>query len=284
MALLHCNFWSEVLQLSCSMDVILPEPKRSADGEVLTPPRLYPTLYLLHGLSDDHTIWQRRTSIERYVAEMELAVVMPAVDRSFYTDMAAGNRYWTFISTEVPALARALFPLSSAREDNFVAGLSMGGYGAFKLALSHPEHFAAAASLSGAVNITALRKAPDREWRAELKRIFGNLRRLSGSRHDLLHLAEEIADSEWKEQLPLFQWCGTEDFLYSDNVIFRDHALALGLDLTYSEGPGGHTWDMWDEQIQCVLAWLPLVRPAAESEAVSCESERTSTDIDETSR
>jgi len=244
------------------MEVILPEPKRSPDGEVLTPPRLYPTLYLLHGLSDDHTIWQRRTSIERYVAEMDLAVVMPAVDRSFYTDMAAGNRYGTFISVEVPALVRALFPLSPVREDNFVAGLSMGGYGAFKLALSHPEHFAAAASLSGAVNIAELRSMPDAKWRAEFARIFGNLQQLPGSRHDLFYLAGEVAASEWGKRLALFQWCGTDDALYAGNLLFRDHAVALGLNLTYSEGPGGHTWDMWDAQIQHVLAWLPLARPA----------------------
>lgn len=92
----------------------------------------HPTLYLLHGLSDDHTIWLRRTSIERYVASMGLAVVMPAVHRSFYTDMDKGYRYWTFISEELPALARSFFPLSDKREDNFAAGLSMGGYGAFK--------------------------------------------------------------------------------------------------------------------------------------------------------
>jgi len=274
MALLHCNFWSEVLQLSCSMDVILPEPKRSADGESLTPPCLCPTLYLLHGLSDDHTIWQRRTSIERYVAELELAVVMPAVDRSFYTDMAAGNRYWTFISTELPALAQALFPLSPAREDTFVAGLSMGGYGAFKLALSCPERFAAAASLSGAVYMAELRRVPDPTLRAEFKRIFGNLRQLPGSRHDLCYLAEEVAASKWRKQLALFQWCGTEDFLYRDNLLFRDHALALGLNLAYSEGPGGHTWDMWDAQIQRVLAWLPLARPAEESEVAQPEPKR----------
>jgi len=168
-----------------------------------------------------------------------------------------------------------MFPLSPAWEDNFVAGLSMGGYGAFKLALSHPERFAAAASLSGAVNIAELRRAPDPVWRAEFKRIFGSLRQLPCSRHDLLHLAGEVAASAWKEKLALFQWCGTEDFLYSDNLIFRDHALALGLNLTYSEGPGGHTWDMWDTQIQRVLAWLPLARPAEASETSQLEPEQT---------
>lgn len=100
---------------------------------------LHPTLYLLHGLSDDDSIWLRRTSIERYVAQMGIAVVMPQVHRSFYTDMAAGGQYWTFISEELPALARSFFPLSAKREDNFVAGLSMGGYGALKLGLRKPE-------------------------------------------------------------------------------------------------------------------------------------------------
>jgi putative tributyrin esterase len=87
----------------------------------------YPTLFLLHGFSDDHTIWQRRTSIERYAMPLGLAVVMPAVNRSFYTDMVSGYDYWSFISEEVPTVARSFFPLSDLREDNFVAGNSMGG-------------------------------------------------------------------------------------------------------------------------------------------------------------
>ena len=111
MALIHCDFFSHVLGLCCSMDVILPQ--RPVAGEATPEP--FPTLYLLHGLSDDHTIWQRRTSIERYVADLRLAVVMPAVGRSFYTDMAHGLRYWTFVSEELPAICRGLFPLSARR-------------------------------------------------------------------------------------------------------------------------------------------------------------------------
>lgn len=263
MALLHCNFFSDVLGLCCSMDVVLPQATSrqiGLEGRAAGPP--YPVLYLLHGLSDDHTIWQRRTSIERYVAEMGLAVVMPAVHRSFYTDMARGYPYWTFISEELPAICRSFFPLSERREETFVAGLSMGGYGAFKLALRCPERFAAAASLSGALDVVGLfAQTPERQ--PEWTNVFGDLDALRGSENDLFHLAERVARSDGPKPA-LFQWCGTEDQLYPSNVRFRDHARALGLDLTYTEGPGGHDWARWDEQVQNVLRWLPLRRPSGQ--------------------
>ncbi len=251
MALIRCDFFSDVLQISASMDVIVPQ-EAALHGAKL------PTLYLLHGLSDDHTIWQRRTSIERYVDPLGLAVVMPAVNRSFYADMAHGARYWTFVSEELPTLARAFFPLSSKRADNFVAGLSMGGYGALELALRCPDGFAAAASLSGALDM-AQRGAEELEekFRAELEDTFGDLHVLPGSEYDLFHLAEKVARRK-RMRPKLYQCCGTEDFLYEGNVRFRKHVERLGLDLTYEEGPGEHEWGYWDTQIQKVLAWLPL--------------------------
>ena len=252
MALIHCDFSSNVLELCCSMDVILPEPQVKKKG---TNPRrvLYPALFLLHGLSDDHTIWQRRTSIERYVEGRGLAVVMPAVHRSFYTDTTFGYQYWTFISEELPMVARHLFPLSDAREKNFVAGLSMGGYGAFKLALSYPDRFAAAASLSGALHVANFVKEED--W-PEGKLIFGSYRKTRGGPNDLFALAAKASQSKIKPRL--FQCCGTEDFLYQDNLRFRDRAKKLGFDLTYEEGPATHEWGYWDMMIQKVLDWLPL--------------------------
>lgn len=260
MALIHCDFFSEVLRLSCSMTVILPQPALSRGARpAFASNRRYQTLFLLHGLSDDHTIWQRRTSIERYVEPLGLAVVMPAVHRSFYADMAYGNRYWTFISEELPALARSFFPLSPARRDNFVAGLSMGGYGAFKLALTFPDRFAAAASLSGPLNMAAAAREREPAWQAELKLIFGQPRHVAGSDNDLFELARRVgASTDPKPRL--YQCCGTEDFLYADNVRFRDHAQSLDLPLTYEEGPGDHLWQYWDQQIQRVLAWLPMRR------------------------
>jgi putative tributyrin esterase len=260
MALLECRFFSQSLGLASTMHVILPDPPLAKDGVTpLKRRRTYPTLYLLHGMSDDHTAWQRFTSLERYVAPLELAVVMPAVQRSFYTDTVTGQAYWTFVSEEVPALARAFFPLSDRRDETYVAGLSMGGYGAFKLALSHPERYAAAASLSGALDVVRLAQGRVDEGARELGYIFGDVPDLKGSPNDLFYLAERVAGRSGARPA-LYQWCGTEDFLYEDNVRFETHAAALELGLTYEEGPGGHEWACWDAQIQRVLAWLPGIR------------------------
>jgi S-formylglutathione hydrolase FrmB len=259
MALIHCHFFSQLLGLASTMSVILPEPRPLATA--LSPQsrqQRYPTLYLLHGLSDDHTIWQRRTAIERYVEGLNLAVVMPAVHRSFYADMRTGQRYWRFISEEVPAMARHFFPLSAERDENYVAGLSMGGYGAFKLALSYPERFAAAASLSGTLDVVRLAQAEQAAGNNELQHIFGAADTLTESPNDLFQLAAQMV-AQGKVRPRLYQWCGTEDFLYADNVRFREHTEALGLATTYEEGPGGHEWSSWDAQIQRVIAWLPGV-------------------------
>ena len=250
MALLHCEFFSDALSLSTSMTVILPQRTSTQIGMTGTARTgRHPTLYLLHGLSDDDTIWTRRTSIERYVAELGLAVVMPQVNRSFYADEVQGNAYWTFVSQELPQIAGSFFPLSDRREDTFVAGLSMGGYGAFKLALRRPERFRAAASLSGVLDIAARfdRRPP------EYGRIFGD--RPAGTDDDLLHL---LAGADVGALPELYLCCGTEDELLQDNHRFLDVAGRRGVPVTTSFTAGEHEWGYWDAQIQEVLAWLPL--------------------------
>ncbi|MBT2291584.1 esterase family protein [Paenibacillus albidus] len=259
MALIECKFYSEVLGLNTSMTVILPQQTTTQIGmSNVARGTLHPVLYLLHGLSDDDSIWLRRTSIERYVAELGIAVVMPQVHRSFYTDMAAGGQYWTFISEELPALARSFFPLSAKREDTFVAGLSMGGYGAVKLGLRKPETFAAAASLSGALDMAHhfMNWGDPASRSKEYDLIFGP-GDISGTPDDLLWLLQEVDRSKGPKPA-LYQCCGTEDFLYADNLTFRDACRKTSLSLTYEEGPGAHEWGYWDTKIQDVLAWLPL--------------------------
>ena len=262
MALLHVNFFSESLGLSTSMNVLLPQPTSAAQVGMgsATARATYPVLYLLHGWSDDETIWLRRTSIERYAAELGLAVVMPRVDLSYYQDMASGMKYWTFISEELPALCRSWFPIAANREQTFAAGLSMGGYGAMRLGLTLPEKFGAVASLSGAVdlNYTSEKTANEGpETAAKIAAILGPSPVISGSAGDLFHLATQLHAND-RPAPRLYQCCGTEDFLYEDNLRFRDHLRALNFDLTYEENPGTHEWGYWDRQIQRTLAWLPL--------------------------
>jgi len=254
MALLQCSFFSESLRISASMNVILPQ---SCTGQIgmggstsEEPPAV---LYLLHGLSDDHSIWLRRTSIERYVADYPLAVVMPAVNRSFYTDIADAA-YWTFISEELPQLVHSFFNVSNDLKKTFVAGLSMGGYGAFKLGLTHPDRYAAVASLSGSLDIaTSFAK---RTEMCVFEDVFGPADQVPGSKNDLLALTKNFPISG---KTKFYQCCGTGDFLYQENLTFKTCAKQAGLDLTYEEhADETHNWAYWDRQIQRVLEWLPL--------------------------
>jgi S-formylglutathione hydrolase FrmB len=257
MILTQFNFCSDVLSTRCTVNVLLPQHKPADPRDNYKAP--FRVLYLLHGYSDDQTAWQRWTSIERYAEGRNLAVLMPNVQNSFYTDMLHGGNYFTFLAEELPAVVHDLYPLSSEREDTFIAGLSMGGYGAFKLALSRPEQYAAAASLSGAVDIIQVCKQHlpvDPVWRERMRNIFGDLEKVAGGPHDLFWLAQQVANSEPKPRL--FQYCGTEDFLYQDNLRLRDFIRPLGFDYTYEETPGDHAWIHWDREIQKVLDWLNL--------------------------
>lgn len=256
MALLHVTIDSKVLERETQLEVILPETPRGQIGMHSVSARSCPTLYLLHGMSDDHTIWQRRTSIERYAAQYGLAVVMPGTDLGWYTDMQEGEGYFTYISQELPAICRDLFPqMSARREDTWAAGLSMGGYGALKCALRAPQTFGRAVSLSGAPDITHM---PDETyWRD----IFGPKEHIAGSFNDLFAAASELPATQ---RPPLLMWCGTEDKLLECNRAFRDHLLRLGYDITYYESEGCHAWEWWDMHIQAALKWLAGAQDAGQ--------------------
>ncbi|QHW31169.1 esterase family protein [Paenibacillus rhizovicinus] len=267
MALAHLEFFSETLGMQSAIDVILPERARGQVGLAqggIRPP--YPVLYLLHGASDNHTCWQRFTSIERYAANKGLVIVMPDVQFSFYSDMKHGFKYFTYLADELPEIVKGYFPISDRREDTFAAGLSMGGYGAFKLGIRCPERFAAVASLSGSLNQRS-RIATDSEMLGfsnpilqQMARLtFGTREEYDGSDNDLAHVLEQLLASGAK--LPkFFQACGSADFNLAINHAFRDQ-FAGRADLTYVEAPNeGHEWRYWDAAIRDVLDWLPIRR------------------------
>jgi S-formylglutathione hydrolase FrmB len=212
-------------------------------------------LYLLHGLSDDHSAWLRYTSVERYAAAAGLAVVMPAVNRSFYANERTGGRYWDFIAEELPEIVGNFFRISRDPAQTFVAGLSMGGYGAMKLALSHPERFAAAATLSGALDLDELSSRPER---IELfERIFGDSIPDDANVFTLL----ENADAATLPRIHVST--GTEDApgLVKGNRRFVAALEAKGADVTSDFRPGEHVWSLWDTLLPEVIDWM-LDRPA----------------------
>jgi S-formylglutathione hydrolase FrmB len=245
LAVLQCAFRSETLELSSSLTAIVPE-RESARG----------TLYLLHGLSDDDSMWVRQTNIERYASTRGLAVVMPQVHRSYYSDEVHGGAYWSFLSDELPRLVERVFNVPAARESTFVAGLSMGGYGAMKWALRHPEHFGAAASLSGALGLAARTIPGPGSLDARLwDRIFDN-RSIVGGADDVLALLDPIADMG--DAPALYVCCGVDDPLFHENETFVRAAQERGIPVQVDFGPGAHTWDYWDREIEKVVDWLPV--------------------------
>ena len=253
MAFVNLKFYSETLKMQSEISVIIPQ--RSATGEIgittgANSEGKYKCLYLLHGLSDDHTIWARRTSIERYAQEYGIAVVMPCGARSFYTNMKYGGAYYDYIAKEVPRIVREFFNISDKREDNAIAGLSMGGYGALKIGMRESDFFFAAAGLSSVADIKDF-IAIDR-YSDVAAPIFGDEKNVDNN-EDLFYLASELEKKSVKPRL--YMGVGKQDFLYSANQRLRAHIEGLNLDFTYRESDGIHSWIFWDEYIRYVLEW-----------------------------
>jgi len=265
MALMHLNYYSDALRMNTDVNIFIPTP---APGELFNEKdycfceegKKYQVLYLLHGTYGDYSDWCRQTSIERYAQKYKLAVIMPSCANSYYYDMLAGPKYYTYLTEELPSFLSLLLPLSNKREDNFIAGLSMGGYGAWYLAISKPSMFSAAANLSGdldLLNNLSLGQNNDCPW--PFPAIFKD------SEPDIFCNSENNLFVKLQNQinnqanLPrLFQSIGSEDSLFKLNQKALKKILDLGIDITQEVHPGGHNWDYWDLHIQRVLQWFQL--------------------------
>ena len=261
MAFFQMNYHSDVLKMGVSVNVVIPEKAKTLIGMKADGEGSYKTIYLLHGLSDDHTIWMRRTSIERYAAERGIAVVMPSVARSWYTDTAYDANYFTFVADELPRVCRGFFKgMSDRREDNLIGGLSMGGYGAIKVALRRPDAFGGVLMLSSAVDIvhriTPTPKVTMEEWQG----VFGfdvedGTKALVGGPEDPFALARQ--NHEKGIAFPnIYMWCGTEDGLIKANDRFSALLTELGVDHLYESSEGNHSWKWWDIHVQSGLDYL----------------------------
>ncbi len=249
MALLELNIFSEALGTQQQVYVIMPQASTRGEIGIKNNNEGQKCLYLLHGLSDNHSIWIRRTAIERYAQEYGICVVMPAGDRSFYTDMKHGGKYFTYIAKELPKIITSMLNISSRREDNFIAGLSMGGYGALKIGLRECESFCAAAGLSSTADISEGKT----RFTNDMKNIFGEDMNIPDS-EDLFKLAEMQNENPLRPRI--FMGVGTEDFLYDANLRLKAKFESLNYDYTYRQSPGSHSWEFWDEYIVYVIKWF----------------------------
>jgi putative tributyrin esterase len=215
----------------------------------------YPVVYLLHGLSGHYTDWLEKTKLVDYAAAYDFIIVMPEGNDGWYTDSASvlSNKYESYILQELIPDVEERFRASSEREGRAIAGLSMGGYGAIKFGLKHPDKFAFAASLSGAFGAASWTEQDLKDpgsRRDSVLQTFGPANSGTRAVNDVLKLAREAKP----EALPyLFVDCGTEDFLFSDNRQFVNLLLERKIQHEYRQLPGSHTWQFWDSQVQEVL-------------------------------
>jgi len=250
MATFQGVFRSAALGMDTHLSVVLPH-----DFEAPNLREPCPVLYLLHGLSQGSDAWLRRSNVERYCREYGVALVMPEVQRSFYLDLTYGPRYFTYVSGELPEICRRMFRLSPAREDTFVAGLSMGGYGALLCALSRPEQYAAAASFSGALDIRDVAANFTTDATApEMMAAFGPALEVPPEA-DLFHLANLAAARSPCPRLLLT--CGEQDDLLIGMSRRLDaHLDSLPIEHRLATWPGGHDWDFWDRSVVHALEFF----------------------------
>lgn len=275
MALVHFNFESQYLGINTDVNIILPDRERTKNAEEFyAQGKKYRVLWLLHGTFGDYTDWIRKSNIETYACEHEIIVVMPAVGNSDYEpwdNFTLGYDSCSYIIKELMPLVHNWFPGSAKREDNFIAGLSMGGGGALKLALNYPDKFCACAALSAAPrNLDAQKEELEKIFSLSRKEVMesadGALRR-SYRTYNQMHRydsVDEYLDSmsnSWRkldemvaEKNPLlpklFFSIGTEDFMIENFWKFKEHADSIGLEAEYVTGPGTHEWRVWERDIQ----------------------------------
>lgn len=251
MNIMRCEFPSDTLHTYVRVTVLLPKKMKTP---METPKLLetYPVLYLLHGALDYGESWLYHTELADLVDEKEIAVVLPSVGNSFYLDESQGTGYFTFITEELPQYLSHLLPLSRKREETFLGGLSMGGYGALYGALRKPEKYGKVFSLSGAVDIRRTACFVD-QCGASLPAALQDRRTLPGGEYDLMALLSRVEGSAMPE---LFLACGTEDFFIRDNQALASAMEQKGLAVQFYSASGEHSWIFWREWLRHAFDFL----------------------------
>ncbi len=265
MALATVNFFSRFLNRTTTFNIIIPSDKMLLPGMYSPDKKPFKTLYLMHGILGNYADWINDTRLLEMADARSLCVVMPSGDNKFYCDSElSGDYYGRFIGEELVEFTRNTFNLSCEREDTYIGGLSMGGYGAIVNGLRNPETFSRIIALSSALIKDKILKSVDEPGgdfftQTQYKTMFGlkNIEDFSGSLNDYDALAERLSKTE-RVRPEFFIACGMEDSLFNVNNVYKDKLESLGYKIAWEAGPGKHNWHFWDAYIKKALDWLPL--------------------------
>jgi S-formylglutathione hydrolase FrmB len=249
MALLQCEIHSDSIRMSTSLCVILPQDKADA--------RCKTTLYLLHGRGQSAQAWSRYSRIESYAEQHGIAVVMPEAGRSFFTDMRNGGDYFTYVTRELPEICGRLFRIPQEPDKTYIAGLSMGGYGALKCGFNRPDLYAGCAAFSSVTDIhwRLENTRKDNPGYRDLQGVFGEKFK-PDKEDDLFAMAAEAAKSPRRPRLLLT--CGNEDVRLEQNARLSALLHRERYDHEFRQWPGGHDWDFWEISIQKAIEFFML--------------------------
>lgn len=248
MALLTLDFYSKELKMSTLLTAVVPDSIRIGT----TPLSQRKCLYLLHGLSDDSTAAVRLSRVEMYARDAGIVVIMPSAGRSMYCDNVLGQNYFTHIADEIPEYMELILGLSRRRESNYIAGISMGGMGAARIALTYPERFSAVGLFSGLLDMKMMMPFITDEQRAEFPFLMEAESDIDTSALNPINLL----DSEKHAGLNIIVRCGYQDDLYPMSQAFYGKAKSLGLNATGIFEQGGHVWQLWDKHIEDFIGMM----------------------------
>ena len=254
MAKVVCNFLSYSLNRAVDITVVLPSVTCPEAMGLLGQakathqlPAKFPVVYLLHGFANNHAQWTGYTNVELYAEERRIAIVNISAENKAYAKVGADD-FKRFVAQELPEFVTNYFPVSDKPEETYIAGLSMGGYGAFMHGLTRPERYRAIGGFSAGLSINPAVFAADPLGQTEAE---------TSPEYDVRALAQKIAD-DGKEFPAIYTACGMDDFLFADNQAFAAELAELGADVTWKEVPGfGHEWRFWDQQVEQFLDWIP---------------------------
>ncbi len=263
MAILQVDFFSKSLMRTVTFNAIVPADKTAISAQTSMQKKQYKTLYLLHGIFGNHTDWIANTRIALWAQERDLVVIMPAGENKFYVDNKKSmDKFTEFVGDDLVNFTRKLLPLSEKREDTFIAGLSMGGYGSCITGLNFAHTFGYIGMFSASLRIDTIHLSTNDDpilyrRKDNYESIFGDVSKIKGSCNDNKWLITNLKENDNK--IPyIYQVCGKQDFLIEQNRDYHKFLIDNSVNVHYEEWEGTHDWKFWDEAILKFLNFLPL--------------------------